>query len=316
MNVIDKSFYELVNHLGGLSEEQIYNNIKASFDLIPEQTKFSLEDYFNKFKYWGELNLQTGNYDQLIQKAKSFSEHLDDYVWLYKRLKDYRSKKLLFAIMNNWYRYDFISLSTSHEVNYNHYFDLDLINANRDDVFVDLGAYTGDTIIDYIRNYGEAGYKRIYGYEITDSSYKILESNILPYENIMIRKKAASDEKGIMYVNKSVVNDSANTISTEGTDAVETVTIDEDIKEAVSIIKMDIEGAEQKALIGCKNHIINEHPKLLLSVYHNNEDIWKIPRMIENICPGYDFYLRSYGGNIYPTEIVLIAIYNEKSNKQ
>ena len=72
---------------------------------------------------------------------------------------------------------------------------------------------------------------------------------------------------------------------------------------------MDIEGSEQKALLGSYKHIVNDKPKLLISVYHNHEDIWKIPRIIEDMTPDtYNFYLRSYGGNVFPTEIVLIAL--------
>ena len=87
------------------------------------------------------------------------------------------------------------------------------------------------------------------------------------------------------------------------------VSLDEDIKEPITLLKMDIEGSEQKALLGAKEHIINDSPKLLISVYHNHEDIWKIPRIIEDMTPDtYNFYLRSYGGNVFPTEIVLIAL--------
>jgi len=32
--------------------------------------------------------------------------------------------------------------------------------------------------------------------------------------------------------------------------------------------------------------------------------------MIEEICPGYKFYLRNNGGGIFPTEITLIGIYD------
>ena len=53
--------------------------------------------------------------------------------------------------------------------------------------------------------------------------------------------------------------------------------LDNDIKEEVTIIKSDIEGSEVKALIGARGHIINEHPKLLISIYHSNDDVWQIP---------------------------------------
>ena len=55
------------------------------------------------------------------------------------------------------------------------------------------------------------------------------------------------------------------------------VSLDNDIKEEVTIIKSDIEGSEVKALIGARGHIINEHPKLLISIYHSNDDVWQIP---------------------------------------
>ena len=74
------------------------------------------------------------------------------------------------------------------------------------------------------------------------------------------------------------------------------------------MIKMDIEGSEKKALIGSKNHIMNETPKLLISVYHGHNDLVEIPRLIKEINHNYNFYLRYYGNHIFPTEIVLIAI--------
>ncbi len=89
---------------------------------------------------------------------------------------------------------------------------------------------------------------------------------------------------------------------------IEIVSIDEDISEKVTLIKMDIEGAEQEALLGCKRHIQEESPKLLISVYHNNEDIWKIPRMVDEMKQDYHFYLRSNGNQEGPAEIVLFAL--------
>ena len=76
----------------------------------------------------------------------------------------------------------------------------------------------------------------------------------------------------------------------------------------MTLIKADIEGAEQRAIEGARRHILNDHPKLLISVYHSNEDLWRIPQMIHEISRDYKFYLRYRGSPIYPTEITLIAI--------
>lgn len=309
MNYIDKEFYKLTNLLNTLTEEEIYYNIKHHYSALNEQLKNSIEDFLNKFGYWGTLDHKNNDYTEIKEKAKSLNEHLEDYIWLYEKLEDYRSKKLLFAILSNWYYYDFNNLEASREKNYKDYFDLDLVKC-QGETFVDLGAYTGDTTLDYIKTYGVEGYKKIYCYEITPDIFAILKNNVSSYPNIECKRKAVSNNNTTMYVNNNA-DASANTASKEGTIKVDAVTLDSDIKEKITVLKMDIEGAEQKAILGAKEHIKNDKPKLLLSVYHNNEDLWKIPRMIEEICPGYKFYLRNNGGGIFPTEITLIGIHKE-----
>ncbi len=306
MNVIDKNFYELTSYLKSLTCEDLYIIIKSKFKELNIETQKIFEDYFKKFDYWGKLDLENNNYEQIYEKALTLTNHIDDYIWLYDNLGDYRSKKTLYAIINNWFSYDFNTLNEVRETNYSHYFDLDLINVDKDEVVVDLGAYIGDTVLDYIKNYSE--YKKIYCYEITDDIFPILKNNLKDYQNIVFNKKAVGDKNEISYLDYSKVDASANRVKDSGDIKIDTVTIDSDIKEKVSLIKMDIEGFEQKALKGCINHIKNDHPKLLISVYHNNDDIWQIARMINEIDDSYNFYLRYYGGNIYPTEIVLIAI--------
>ena len=88
----------------------------------------------------------------------------------------------------------------------------------------------------------------------------------------------------------------------------EAITIDTDIKEKITMIKMDIEGAEQRALMGAREHIKKDKPTLLISVYHNFEDLYKIPRMIMEMNNNYEFYLRYNGKGLFPTEITLICI--------
>ncbi len=308
MNNIDKNFFNLIDTIKNQSLEEVYNHIKDCFDKIHPSIQTSLQDYFKKFDYWGKLSIAENNYEELYNRAESLKNHIEDYISLYDKLEDYRSKKLLFAILNNWYNFDFESLKTSGETNYLHYFDADIVKCSQDEVIVDLGAYIGDTIIDYLNTYGVDQYKQIYCYEITDESFEYLKSNLANYPNIKFIKKAVGDKISNLYINKSSVDNSANTISDKGEITIPVTTLDEDIKDKITMIKMDIEGSEQKALNGCKQHIMNDHPKLLISVYHNHEDLWKIPQMINEMSNDYQFYLRYYGNNIFPTEIVLIAI--------
>ena len=138
---------------------------------------------------------------------------------------------------------------------------------------------------------------------------KYLEKNVASYNNIECRLKGVSNEPGIMYVCENLNGSSANRVSDKGNIEVEMVTIDEDISDKITHIKMDIEGYEQKALQGCYNHIMNDYPILLISVYHNYEDIWKIPKMIMEMRKDYHFYLRYHGNNLFPTEVTLYPLF-------
>lgn len=310
MNRIDDHFTSFVEQIRKSSKEEIYTHVRNRFFEIPIEIRASLEDYFDQFPYWGKLKATNGIFEELYLRVISIKEHLDDFIFLYEHLEDYRSKKVLYAILNNWYDFDFQTLGSCQERNYSHYFDLDVIDTNNEEVFVDLGAYTGDTILDYFKQYGANQYKKIYCYEITENSFEVLKNHLSNYPNISFRRKAVTDQKGTLSFQKSVVDDSANMVLESGEETIEATTLDEDIQETITMIKMDIEGSEEKAILGAKRHITEEHPKLLISVYHNHEDIWKIPKMLKEMWDGYHFRLRYYGNHIFPTEIVLFATEN------
>ncbi len=308
MNVIDRNFYELAARIRALSEKELYYTIRKSFDRVPYETRKSCMDFFNQFNYWGRLDMENGVYEQIELKQKALFEHMDEFTWLYGRLADYRSKKTLYAILNNWFCYDFVSTTQTREYLFDDYFDLDIVKCGPDEVIVDLGAYTGDTALSYIKNYGEDCYRKMYCYEITPSSFEILKRNLEGYRDIELRMKGVSDVEGEMFISGNSASASANTLGGHSGELVSVTTLDADIDEPVTLIKADIEGFEQKAIAGARAHIANDHPKLLISVYHNNEDLWKIPQMIDEISPDYNFYLRFNSSAIYPTEITLLAV--------
>ena len=69
---------------------------------------------------------------------------------------------------------------------------------------------------------------------------------------------------------------------------------------------MDIEGAEREAIIGARNIIKSQKPKMAVSIYHKKEDIWELPKLLIEINPEYKFYLRHY--SFRDAETVLYAI--------
>ncbi len=306
-NYIDELFYNLIDEIKSKDENDIYFHMFTKFRTIPFTTQLSIEQFLNQFNYWGKLEIMNDNYEMLKNKAKVFKLYQDKYVELYEKLSDYKSKYILFSILNNFYNFDFEHLKNSMENMYRHYFDLDLMPSFKNLVFVDVGAFTGDSTKDFIDSYGIDAYKKIYCYEISQININKMKENLKDYSNIIIRDKAVTDKNCELYFDENVES-SANAISDNGKIRVKGISLDEDIDESIDLVKMDIEGGEYKALKGMKEHIYVDSPILLISVYHNNTDLIDIPELILKYNENYNLYLRYYGGNIYATEIVLIAL--------
>ena len=240
MNEIDRQFAALVAEIQGLSEKELYHRIRANFDQVPYAIQKSCMDFFNQFNYWGRLDPQQGIYEEIEGKGAALFHHIQDFAWLYDHLADYRSKKTLYAILNNWYRYDFITTAQTKESLFDDYFDLDLVTCTPEEVFVDLGAYTGDTVLSYLKNYGEDCYQRIYCYEITPETFQVLQETLAPYRDIVCRQKGVGDAEGTLSLVNHQTSASSNTLGHETGAAVPVTTLDTDIPEPITMIKADI----------------------------------------------------------------------------
>ena len=176
MNKLDINFKNLVNSFKILSKDNILENIKDTYLKIDDFNKHAIENFLGQFNYWGKLSYENKEFEELEKRAEVLKDHGNDFASLYNKLEDYRSKQVLYGILNYWYNNDFSNLDIARENNFRQYFDLDLIKTNSEEVFVDVGAYTGDTILSYINYFGK--YKKIYGYEITEDSIKIMQNNL------------------------------------------------------------------------------------------------------------------------------------------
>ena len=310
-NSVDKDFYAFVKminnssydsicllmkqYLSNLENHELYPYLLASYN-APENERF-----------WGKIQPEKDNYELIENRAKELKDHIIDFVWLYEELSDYRSKKVLYAILASWITFNWEYLRENTEKQFKDYFDLDLIPCiSEDEVFVDLGAFTGDTIADFIDVYGE-NFSQIIAYEVDPKNYEKLIDNTDNYVGIDARNRGAGDSYSTMYIDSS---DSTTVVSDKGKTPVQIVPLDEDLDCKITWIKMDIEGSEQTAIMGLTGHISIDKPKLTICTYHNNHDIWKIPRLIRDINPDYKFYMRYNGGEntLYPCECVLYCL--------
>lgn len=312
INQIDIEFKYLKQFIKERDLSQIKEAVKQNlrhFKATNNQLYNSSIAYFNKYKLWGSYYPEKEDYTLADNRAYALIEHWEDFEWFYKILGDFRSKRILVNILYYWLMSDPEKMEQIHDRTFAQYFDLDIIKCGKDEVFVDIGGYTGDTLISYTKTFGDKCYKKLYCYEIVPSNIKYIEENIKLYQldNVIVRKKGASNRNGIMYLSADGLS-SVSQLSENGSITVPIVKIDDDIEENVTFIKMDIEGGEEDALLGCLEKIKKNHPKLALSVYHNHKDIWRLARIVHEADPSYNFYLRYYGSAILPAEYILYGV--------
>ena len=83
--------------------------------------------------------------------------------------------------------------------------------------------------------------------------------------------------------------------------------------EAVTYIKMDVEGAEKQALSGLEQHIKSDRPKMFIAAYHYDNDFFELPELLWQLCPKYKIYLRKHR-YVPAWEMNFMAVYQGTQN--
>ncbi|HEX2980101.1 MAG TPA: FkbM family methyltransferase [Anaerolineaceae bacterium] len=177
------------------------------------------------------------------------------------------------------------------------YFPHDLFRLTEKEVFIDCGAFIGDTLEGFLQEC-EGKFSRFIAIEPDPMNYSKLQDMIqkMPagvQEKIRPVQIASGSTRGTVRFDASGTGSSA--VNENGTIPVDVAPLDEIATETPpTYIKMDIEGAEMDTLLGAQDLIRNHQPKLAICVYHRPDDLWKIPLWIHQVCPGYRLFLRSY----------------------
>jgi len=181
---------------------------------------------------------------------------------------------------------------------YTQYFYDELFKLNEKEVFVDCGAFDGDTIRNFLSKQQDR-FTHYFALEPDPINFEKLREYVanLPamiHDKITVRQYAVSDtHKQITFSSNGSLQ---SAISENGNILVNCISIDEDITtENVTYIKMDAEGAEPDIIKGAENTIKNNKPIIAISVYHLFDHLWKLPLQVKAISDNYLFYLRPHG---------------------
>lgn len=173
--------------------------------------------------------------------------------------------------------------------------------------FVDCGAYQGDTLIQFMKQIGTREYK-YFAFEADKNNFVSLTNlckennwNVETYnlgvwneqDTLYFQNDAVSEAN----VSGKVVENQEDATVKVSADSLDNVLADE----KVDFIKMDIEGAEIKALQGAQKIIKAQKPILAISAYHEVNHLWEVPLMIKEMNEGYKIYFAHHMWNMADT---------------
>jgi FkbM family methyltransferase len=180
-----------------------------------------------------------------------------------------------------------------------------LLRYRDDEVYVDGGAYDGDSVRLFIERVG-GRYQRVLAFEPDRNTFQRLAANFVGEKRVEPINAGLHRRKAMLRFDNAGTRGSL--LVEEGGIEIPVVGLDEVLgDDRVTFIKMNIEGAEPEALAGARRSIERWAPTLAISVYHRPGDLWQIPRIVRELRGDYELYLRQHDGGIIETVLYAIA---------
>lgn len=239
--------------------------------------------------------------DFCADNARDILENAARYEWVCDRLADDVSKRQFAQVVR--FR---LSMDPEHMRGFTlaldrQYFE-DFLPVHEAAVFVDGGGYDGQTSRQFAAWNG--AYRRIHYFEPAPAMMAVSRRNLAALRDVRFV------QKGLFCRHDRLRFDTdggpASSLSATGQAEIEVVRLDDEVPEPITLIKLDIEGAEYDALQGAQGHIRSETPALAVCIYHNQRDFWRIPLQVLEWNDRYRLYVRHYSESIRETVMFFI----------
>ncbi|WP_124101141.1 FkbM family methyltransferase [Ruminococcus sp. Marseille-P6503] len=166
----------------------------------------------------------------------------------------------------------------------------DILRLSENEIYADLGAYTGDTVKEFLSFAG--GFRKIYIFEPNGKNFRKCVKNLMYLDNVSFYNCPAWKKDLPLYFDKgegrqAQISDKGVSVYARSLDSVLA-------GGECTYIKYDVEGAETEAIEGSSETIKNYSPKICTALYHRAYDMLDIPLLIHRIDPDYKLYIRQY----------------------
>ena len=281
-----------VFHGDEVPKDAIMVNCSMSVMPVSASKRIDKLQVFGSFAYHDFLELLPGlvglpNF--IDETCYDFKENIKEWEKLENSLFDDESKEVLRSILKYRLTGDYLYMEQFSFRPKDQYFE-DFLNFELNEIFVDAGGFDGDTTEIFCDK--NPDYDKVFFFEPDITNLKNAKNRLKDYKKIEYIPLGVSDKHGTLWFNAN--NGSASSIGDSGNTEINVTTIDKHIQPKVTFIKMDLEGWELKALKGAKRHILEDHPKMAIAVYHHPSDFWKIFNYIFSLRQDYKVFLRHY----------------------
>ena len=188
------------------------------------------------------------------------------------------------------------------------YFGLDFMPLNTGETVIDCGAFDGDTV-EKIRDATADNFQGIIAFEPDPENFSALQRKYSHDNRIRLHRLGISNRSTVLCfaaAQGSFSHAQMGTAPDSRGNSINVIALDSFLQQSPSTVKIDIEGAELEALEGARETIRRHRPKLTIAAYHRPLHLAEIMDAIDQIVPGYSFYLRHHGD--FFLETVLYAV--------
>lgn len=179
----------------------------------------------------------------------------------------------------------------------------------KEEVYVDVGAYTGDTIELFLKETGYK-YKKIFAFEPEEENFTVLKKYVEEkgLENVIVQKVAIwnKKEKLSFDLDKESSGISSDNDKKQALE-IEANTLDSLLEnEQVTLVKINFLTGVNESLEGMRKIMNLYKPRLAITVGFDEYALLTIPEVIKQINPAYKLYLRFAAA--MPARLLLFAV--------
>ncbi len=235
-----------------------------------------------------------------------YMEHKAEYEYAYSLFEEKYSQKVFQAYLNTRINDNLQYLLECFDKPIT-YFDNGVFSLTKDENYVDIGAYNGDTLMEFVTNSNNQ-YEHVYAFEPDAKLFAELEDCVknFRYVNVDLYKLGLWNSDGELFFESDLGQSDRVADSGDVSNRISVVKLDNIIGDKkVTFIKGALSAGTIEWIEGASEILHSQKPKLVINVGITRELLFAVPRLLHEINSNYSFFLRF--NESMPSRLILYA---------